>query len=136
SVRGYEVGGPRSEGDEAAVGADRGSEAPEVSLVAGAVHAHAFGSTGLPVVDEHVLLTPVGVPGHEVGGRRVEGDEAAVGADRGTAAMAVPFDPGDANTHPLGGAGLPVVDEHVPRPIGVPGHEVRGGRVKGHEAAV
>src|SRR5439155_18192440 len=124
SVRGYEVGGPRSEGDEAAVGADRGSEAPEVSLVAGAVHAHAFGSTGLPVVDEHVLLTPVGVPGHEVGGQRVEGDEAAVGADRGPGAIAVPLVPGAVHAHALGGAGLPVVDEYARRPVDRHGREV------------
>ncbi|TMA87235.1 MAG: hypothetical protein E6J77_10175, partial [Deltaproteobacteria bacterium] len=40
-------------------------------------------------MDEHVGLA-VRVPGHEVGGVREEGDEAAVGAERGIEAGAVP----------------------------------------------
>src|SRR5437867_474358 len=99
-----------------------------------------------PIVDEHVVR-PVGVPGHEVGSYRLEGDEPAVGADRRIRAMAAVRLVREAvDAHPLGGAGNAVVDEHVRGgvveaihvlgPVGVPGHEVGGGRGEGHEAAV
>src|SRR5947207_8692879 len=79
-VSGHEVGGGRAEGHEAAVGAERGPAATPVPLVAGAVDAYPLSRAGLAVVDEHVPLT-VGVSGHEVGGGRDEGYEAAVGAE-------------------------------------------------------
>src|SRR2546426_12480983 len=34
------------------------------------------------------------------------------------------------------GRRAPVTDEHVARSVSVPGHEIRGGRVEGYEAAV
>ena len=132
-VPGHEVRGGRAEDDEAAVGADRGKGAFGVPLVPGAVHAHPFGGAGPPVIDEHVR-PPVGVPGHEVGGVGSEGDEAAVGADHGTAATPVVVD--DIHAHSFGGAGLTVMHEHVLSPIRVPGHEVGGVRDEGHEAAI
>src|SRR5947209_2169944 len=130
-VPGHEVGSYRLEGDEPAVGADRRIRAmAAVRLVREAVDAHPLGGAGNAVVDEHVrggvveaihVLGPVGVPGHEVGGGRGEGHEAAVGAERGRAATPVPLIAGAVHAHPLGGAGLSVVDEHVGRLVGVPG---------------
>src|SRR5439155_3478326 len=138
-----EVGGGRGEGHEAAVGADRGVEAIAVRRVPGAVHAHPLSRPGLPVANEH-LRTPAGASRHKVGGQRPEGHEAAVGADRdraggahfAPAAPVIPLIPGAVYAHPLGDAGLPVVDEHVGDPVGIPGDEVAGARGEGHEAAV
>src|SRR5947207_1256519 len=86
-------------------------------------------------MNEHVP-SPVGVPRYEVGGTRDERHEAAVGAERGPVAFAVPLVPGAVHADALGGAGLPVVDEHVVVPVGVPGHEIGGERGEGDEAAV
>src|SRR5205814_2244193 len=134
-VPGYQIRGERAEGHEAAAGAERGTVAPAVRLVPGAVHAHALGRADLAVMDEHIGL-PVGVPGHEVGGGRDEGHEATVGADRGTVAPAVALDPDALHADPLGRTGLPVMDEHVGLPVGVPGYQVGGGRDERDEATV
>src|SRR5439155_637359 len=108
---GPEVTGERHECDETAVGADR-DPAPDPGALAAAVvrlgpvagHADPLGGASLPVVHEHVG-GHVGVPGHQVGGVRAEGHEAAVGAERGTAAAVVALVPGAVHAHPLGGAG-------------------------------
>src|SRR5207247_3255808 len=123
-VAGHEIGGERGEGDEATVGAERGSEVVtgvatlSVPLVAGAIDAHPLGGAGQPVVDEDVS-DPVGVPGYQVGGEGEERHEAPVGADRRertngpqTGAAGQRDDllvAGAVHAHPLGGAGLPVV---------------------------
>src|SRR5439155_630361 len=81
SVAGHEVGGPRLEGHEAAVGAERRGVARAVPLGSVAGHAHALGGAGLPVIDEHVVIagvSAVAVPGHEAPGGRDEGDDPAV----------------------------------------------------------
>src|SRR5205823_8787119 len=114
-VSAHEVRGVRPEDAEAAVRADRGPVATAVRLVPGAVHAHALGGLSQAVADEHVP-TPVAVAGHEVGGERDKGDEAAVGADRRARALAVGLAPGAVHAHPLGGAGQAAVAVHVIRP--------------------
>src|SRR5213076_1413499 len=43
---------------------------------------------------------------------------------------------GAVDAYPLGRAGLAVVDEHIGRLVGVPGHEVGGVRNEGHKTAV
>src|SRR5207248_2743068 len=95
----------------------------------------ALAARAAPVTDEHVGHA-VGVPGHEVVGVRGEGHEAAVGAERGAAAVTVPLGRGAAHAPPLGEWGVPVVDEHVTDFVAVPGREVGGGRGEGDEAPV
>src|SRR5204862_7873609 len=74
--------------------------------------------------------------GVRAGGAADDGSVAAVRPVRGAAAVGADPVGGAGHAHPLGGAGLPVVDEHVGRPVGVPGHEVRGARGERDEAAV
>src|SRR2546430_12148597 len=68
------------------------------------------------VADEDVR-SPVGVPGHEVGGARGEGHEATVGADRRRVAVAIPLVPGAVHAWSLGATDLTVVDEPIGRPV-------------------
>src|SRR5437016_11890765 len=61
----------------------------------------------------------VGVPDYQIGRGGVEGDEAAIGADRGPVSLAIRQRAGGVDAHPLGGAGLAVIDEHVVNPSAV-----------------
>src|SRR5439155_26161920 len=55
---------------------------------------------------------------------------------RAAAALLVPLGAGAVHARQFGGAGLPVTDEHIPPPVGVPGHEGGDARGEGHEATV
>src|SRR5262249_8435605 len=63
-------------------------------------------------------------------------DVAAVGGDRGVPAVVVPLRPRRVDARALGRAALPVADEDVVPPVGVPGHEVRGRALEGDAATV
>src|SRR5689334_613816 len=82
------ISGPRVEGDETPVGRERRVVAALVALLALRRDAHPLGCAQFAVADEDVEL-PVGVARDQVGGVRVEGDEAAVGRDRRPAKAAV-----------------------------------------------
>src|SRR5262249_7797212 len=106
-----------------------------ISLRRGVADARALSGTALSIADEHVRMS-VRVQGHQVGSEAVESHEAAVGGDRGADALAVPLRAARADAHALGRAAPAVADEDVEEPVGVPGHEVAGSAVEGHEAAV
>ena len=130
SSLGNEVRGQRVEGDVAAVGAEaRCADVLAVRLPAGAADADARRPAGLAVVDEDVER-PVGVAGHQVRVGRVEGDIAAVAADRRRVAAVVRAVgarllalAGDADA--LRAAGAAVADEHVGELVRVSPDEVR-----------
>src|SRR5262249_13196878 len=130
-----QVAGGAVEGDEAAVAADRRLQGAGVALGAVGGNADAGSGAGLPVVHEHVG-DAVGVPRHQVAGGAVEGDEAAVGADRLVDRVGVALGAVGGNADAGGGAGLPVVHEHVGAAVGVAEDEVGGVAVEGDVAAV
>ena len=112
---------------------------PKSSLVPGAVDAHPLGGAGLAVADEDVSSV-VGVAGDEVLLVRSEGDEAPIGTDRRDATHvargADPLVSGAVDAHPLGGAGLAVVDEGVKSVVRVARNQVRRIGDEGDVAAV
>ncbi|MCJ7575903.1 MAG: hypothetical protein MUO80_04395, partial [Dehalococcoidia bacterium] len=130
----YQVGGAGLEGDIAAVGTDGGELACAIPRAAWGV-AHPLRDPGLPVVDENVFSIVV-VVGHQVRGVGREGDVAAVSADGGVSASAIPLDPVGGDAYPLRDPGQPVVDEDIPCIVGVVGHQVGGGGFEGDVAAV
>jgi len=67
---------------------------------------------------------------------RLKGHHLAVGAERRPAAAGVGLLLVAVHTHPLGGGGLAVADEHVAGEVGVPGDQVVGVGGEGHKAAV
>ncbi len=141
------------EDDEAAVGAERRRIAlrvvghryvpqrelvPQVAMLRLAAvvgQAHPFGDAILPVMHEDVPGL-VGIARHQVVGRRDEGDEAAVGADRRISAPAVALVAAGGDADAFGDACLPVVDEDVVVAVGVVRDQVAGRRGEGDEAAI
>src|SRR5882672_7261134 len=87
------------------------------------------------VADEDVTER-VGVSGHEVRGVAPERDVAAVARDRGNVVGAVDLRASGIDAHALGRAAHAVEHEHVPVPVRVRGHEIRGLAFEGNVAAV
>jgi hypothetical protein len=133
-VAGNQVRRERGEGDEAAVRANRRVLADSVGLGPVAVDADAARLAALPVPDKDVSGV-IGVARDEVRGDRVERNVAAVRADRGVRTGAVGLGSGGANADRAGRAGLTVMDEDIPRGVGVP-RDQRGARLEGDVAAV
>ena len=87
-------------------------------------------------MNENVGL-PVRVSRDEIGCGRVERHVASIGADGGVLAVATDrLAAAGGHAHPLGGPGLPVVDEGVNVAVRVTGDEVGGIRVERHVASV
>jgi len=139
-VAGDEVGRIALEGDQAAVGRERG-EGEEAAAVAGPLRptaggdAHPLRCASLPVVDEHVGLA-VRIADDEVGRIALERDEAAVGREGGVAADVVGLGPVGGDAHARGHARLPVADEHVGRAVRVADDEVGRIALKRDQTAV
>jgi len=86
-------------------------------------------------VHEHVGRR-AGVPGRQVRGSGVEGDEATVRRQHGAVTAAIRLGAVRGHASAGDGPGLPVVDEHIVVVVVVPGHQVRGSRVEGHPATI
>ena len=78
----------------------------------------------------------VGVARHQVGGIRLEGDEAPVRRERRGEAVPVALDAARPEAHAPGRARLAVADEHVDTSVGVARHQVGGIRAEGDEPPV
>ena len=130
-----EVRGRRLEGHELAVAADDGPGALAVGLDVGGADVDPERRVGLAVVEEAVGRL-VGVVVDEVLGGRPEGHEAALGRQRGALAVAVGLLPARALADALQGPVGAVVDEDVPHPVRVAGHQAGGVGVEGDVAAV
>ena len=74
--------------------------------------------------------------GHQILSMRLEGDEAAIGADGGSLAAHICLLSGAVHADPLGGAQQAVAHEHVGVAVGVLGNEVIGLRHEGDEPAI
>src|SRR5206468_5377 len=111
-----EVDRNRVERDEAPIGGDRWHEAGALPLRAVGVGADAGGLAVLAVAYEDVA-DPVRVALYELGSRRLEGDEAPVGRDRGHDALAFGLRAVGVDAYSGGLAGLAVAHEDVPHAI-------------------
>jgi hypothetical protein len=134
-VSGHEVRGGALEGEEAAVGRDRGEGAVAAALDPGRVDADAHGRSADEVADEDVL-EGIAVARDEVRGAAVEGHEAPVGGDPGVRALAVALRAAAVDADAHGRPQLAVAQEDVAHAVGVARDEVRGRAVEGHVAAV
>ena len=136
-----EVVGEGAEGDAVAVAADRRMRTVAVALRAVARDAVTLDRAGQAVVHENVDGA-VRVALDEVRGLGVEGDVAAVGADRRPAhpvqkaAVAVRLRAAAADADALSRPGQPVADKDVGDAVRVARDEVVGKRDEGDEAAV
>jgi hypothetical protein len=124
-----EVEGVRMERDEAAIGADSRPIAEPVRLFARAAHSDALGDAQEPIADKDVGRA-VRVPVNEVRGFRREGDEPAVGADRGMpchtheAAVAISLTATAVHAQALRRTGAAIVHERVDEVVGIVRDEV------------
>src|SRR3972149_5695723 len=130
----YQVVGLGGEGHEAAIGAHGGILTFLLTLQAIARDADPRGLSRPPVMEEDVRGA-VGVAWHEVVSPRLEGQVAAVGTYRSSAASVVGLLAGARDAHPFRFAGFPVVDEDVWCSVRVTGNEILGIGFKSHEAS-
>src|SRR6266516_4102455 len=133
-VPGDQVRGDRLEGDVAAVGGDVGAAAELVARVAGAVDADPLEPARGPVADQDMALV-ASIP-DQVGGDRLEGDEAAVRADDRNGAVAIAAVPGRVLADALGLPRDAIVQEHLEERRGRAGDEVLGAGGEHDEPAV
>src|SRR6266536_2652886 len=133
-VPGDQVRGDRLEGDVAAVGGDVGAAAELVARVAGAVDADPLEPARGPVADQDMALV-ASIP-DQVGGDRLEGDEAAVRADDRNGAVAIAAVPGRVLADALGLPRDAIVQEHLEERRGPAGDEVLGAGGEHDEPAV
>jgi hypothetical protein len=125
SIAGNQVVGVGPERDEAAIGADRGTAAEVVALIAGGIDADPLGRPGPAIMNEGIGLT-VGIAGNQVVGVGRERDVATVGGDRGTAAAVVALIAGGVDADPLGRPGPAIMNEGIGLAVGVAGNQVVG----------
>ena len=128
-----QVEGAGGEGDEAAVGADVRLRGVEAARGAVGGDADPGGGAGLPVVQEDVRVGG-GVVGDQVGGVRLEGDEASTGADAGELGWVV--GPGAVGGHAYAEDGLGGADIDEDVPADASGDQVGGVGAEGDEFAV
>jgi hypothetical protein len=105
------------------VGTDRGVEGVVVGVPAPCVHARSDGGPSDQVPDEDVGVA-VPVAGHQVRGIRGERHVPAVVTDRGIVGVGVGVPAPRVHARPDGGPSDQVPDEHVVKPVVVPGHQI------------
>ena len=120
-----EVGGAGFEADVAAGAANRRAEIGIVGPGARRIQAEHVDSAGDDIDDEDVAES-IGVAEDQIGGRGLEGDIAAVGADDGAVARAVGLFALAGEVEAARGIGLVIEQEDVASAVGVAGDEVAG----------
>jgi len=135
AVPGHEVPSKGEKGHVSPVAAEGRIPTAAVSLNASRRDAHSLGCPRLPVPDEHVGLK-IAVASNQVRCGRIEGDVAAIGAQRWILAVVITEVAARRTADEFERIGLPIVDKDVLLVVRVPGDKVRRGRHERHEAAI
>ena len=134
-VAGHEIRRPGHVRDIPAVAAQGRIPAGDVPLDPGGRDTDSLGRSCLPIAEEDVGLE-VAVARHEIGRRRVEGEVASVGAQRGTLTIVISQASGRRDAGEFDGGRLPVIHEDVFLAVGVACNQIGRTGHPGDEAAV